>query len=504
MPNHKSIETASSTDIVGRVLDIASQDGGRIAIRAEDAEITYAQLAASIRTIATAADRGGIRPGMRVGVITRDPVEDLKVRLALGYLGAVSCAINFNADRAQRSEMATLYGFDMLLESHGCQSGASCATVMSAEWIGLGNDGPPVSRVPHDPNADFMMVLSSGTTGVPTAIVYSSTPLCFSAKVFSQRNLITDRTVFLSQSPHFTNAGAGLPLVILLSGGTVVLLPGTSDLDALVETANAHDISLLFLPPQFAAGLVRKAKARPESRLLPKVGTILIGSDFCSVELLSDVMEWLSPNAVLGYGSSSAGTVSMLYPEDFAARPGSVGRIVPGVTVHIVNGTDAEVSPGFPGRIRVRSPSYPSAVLGPRKVNGEELRDGVCYPGDIGKLDSEGFLYVLGRETDIIRCDGTDVYPAELERRLMSCPGVTEVAVAGVPGDGGTVCPIVFATGSSTLRVEDLAAHLGPITHPAGYSIVPEIPRNAAGKAVKARLVEAYLNSASTTVASGG
>src|SRR5690606_28054591 len=99
----------------------------------------------------------------------------------------------------------------------------------------------------------------------------------FGAAVFDRRGLITDRTVFLSQSPHFTNAGAGLPLIVLLSGGTVVLLPGTSDLVALVETANAHDISLLFLPPQFAAGLVRMAKARPEMRLLTKVDSILIG-----------------------------------------------------------------------------------------------------------------------------------------------------------------------------------------------------------------------------------
>jgi acyl-CoA synthetase (AMP-forming)/AMP-acid ligase II len=179
-------------------------------------------------------------------------------------------------------------------------------------------------------------------------------------------------------------------------------------------------------------------------------------------------------------------------PEDHLRKPGSCGRLLPGVELRIVGDGGEPVSPGEVGELRVRTP-----VMIERYLNRgvpEELVGGFFATGDLGRLDDEGFLYVQGRKKDMIIAGGVNIYPAEIENVMRRHPGVLDVAVFGVPHPewGEEVkAAVERAPGKSVTEGELLAfveGELAPYKRPRSIHFVTELPRNAAGKVLKAEL----------------
>jgi acyl-CoA synthetase (AMP-forming)/AMP-acid ligase II len=485
--------TQSEANIVVDLLENATRHPHKSAVISGSAEVSYGDLVSSIRSRAAFIQASGIAAGNRVGVVTRDPLEDLLVRLAVTYLDGVPCAINPETDPATRAAMIELYGLNVLFEADDCFSSLPQSIRMDARWR-ISGSAASTAEVGRSDMPECQMILTSGTTGTPSAVIFSRSWYRLISYNFTEEGLLNRETVFLSQSPHFTNAGTMLPLIVLMAGGTVILRQAQG-LESIVAIANDYDISLLFLPPQFASALVQLAQQKDDVRLLPKVESILVGSDFCPPELLDDILHYLSPRAFVAYGSSTCGLVSILHQEEAQAKAGSVGNASPGVKIQIVDNDDREVPRETVGRIRIRTPIVPLEVIGPAKFNGEEIKDGWVYPGDIGRLDEDGFLFVMGRESDVFHCMGKAIYPVEIERCLAKCPDLAEVVVAGVPAHEDTY-PVVFATGNASLTAAQLAefaaSAMGPASDPLKYAIIDAIPRNPAGKALKRDLVASY------------
>jgi acyl-CoA synthetase (AMP-forming)/AMP-acid ligase II len=190
------------------------------------------------------------------------------------------------------------------------------------------------------------------------------------------------------------------------------------------------------------------------------------------------------------YGSTETGSATALLDEDVLRKPGSVGQPSPSVELRIGEG----------GEIQVRSPLMLDGYFDNPEATADALRDGWYCSGDIGALDEEGYLSVVGRIKELIRTGGEAVAPAEVEAVLAAHPNIREVAVVGVPDPqwGEVVCAVVVPNGDVALSLADVQklsdAQLAGFKRPRRLEIVDALPRTAAtGQVQRMLLVEQIL-----------
>ncbi len=469
----------------------------RSALRSAEGEWTFAELVPTVQQFAGSAEQSGIAPGQKVGVISTDPTEDLLVRLGLIWLGAVGVSLNPGLDGAARTAMAERIGLDHLLVGARAQVEGDSGILLTPEWVQRGISQPVMTPSVPEASDEIIISLSSGTTGAPTAFIYDSSALAFSVENLKQLGMIDDGSVYVAQTAHYLNTGTSFSMVMLMAGTTVVLGSQTTSLADYVDQVRREGATSLMLPVFAASALVAMKKADAGFDLGPQVRKILIGSDYCSQETINEIRDHLCPDVAMAYGSSLAGMVCSISSGEMGAKPGSAGRVLPGLTLQIVDVDDREVPVGQSGRIRIQTPASARRILGPHKLNGEEFRDGWCYTGDIGMLDADGYLYVLGREVDVICTAAGDVHPNQLQRRFAQVPGANEVVVAGVDRPEGDAIPVVFFTcadGQTPATVEGaLRERVKDLMQPLAFMQVASIPRNPVGKVVKAGLRTAFL-----------
>jgi malonyl-CoA/methylmalonyl-CoA synthetase len=185
-------------------------------------------------------------------------------------------------------------------------------------------------------------------------------------------------------------------------------------------------------------------------------------------------------------------------PHDGARRAGTVGMPLPGVDVRITGPDGQELPQGEAGSIEVRGPNVFKGYWRLPEKTAEEFRDGWFITGDMGAVDSQGYLSILGRAKDLVISGGLNVYPAEVEAALDDLPGVAASAVIGVPhpdfGEAVVAC-LVPAAGASLAEDQVRTAlrdRLAAFKLPKRVLILDELPRNAMGKVQKAELRRTY------------
>ena len=211
------------------------------------------------------------------------------------------------------------------------------------------------------------------------------------------------------------------------------------------------------------------------------------GTSGVSLSLVERIKERLpGTTTTILYGSTEAGRMAALQDWDLARKPGSVGLpAFPGALW-----TDAD------GEVWVRSDALMSGYLDRPEETAAALVDGCYRSGDVGFLDDEGYLYLTGRRSELIRTGGESVAPAEVEDALRDLPGVGDVAVIGLPDDqwGEIVCAVLVMNGDApapdvtTVR-EHAAARVANFKQPRRVAVVPAIPRTpATGQVQRSRL----------------
>ena len=202
-----------------------------------------------------------------------------------------------------------------------------------------------------------------------------------------------------------------------------------------------------------------------------------------------EVLARVSPNLINYYGSTEGGGISVLLPEHGGAAETSVGKAVSTTEIEVVDEAHEPVAAGETGRIRYRGPCVADGFHNDPEASVESFRDGWFYPGDLGRLDGAGFLYLVGRAKDMIIRAGVNIYPEEVEQSLLTHPAVRDAAVLGWPSPdkGEEVAAFVVtsrAVSEETLR-DHCRASLAPYKVPRGIFFVDDLPKNAMGKVVK-------------------
>ncbi len=337
-----------------------------------------------------------------------------------------------------------------------------------------------------DPLSLAQILYTSGTTGRPKGVAATHANLT-SPPVHPKRRPFAHSRHLVHAFPIGTNAGQVMLLHSLTAAPAVVTLPlfTPARFAALIEEYAAGTV---FVVPAMAAELLN---ARVQDR-----------HDLSSVLLLGSAAAALPPSVAAGlttafpnatvanyYTSTEAAPAQtiMIYDPD---RPGSLGRAAGGSRLRIANADGTPVAPGETGEVWLRAAAHPRAYYG----SGEDsaFQDGWVRMGDLGRLDDEGYLYLVDRESDVIKSGAFKVSTIQVESALHEHPAVADASVFGVPHPvmGTAVAAAVVATGP--LALSDVRAFLS--TRLAGHELptvlltLDALPRNAAGKVIKREL----------------
>lgn len=358
-----------------------------------------------------------------------------------------------------------------------------------------------IDEEPDDLAAGELMLYTSGTTGKVKAVRRPLTPSAvpglppdFAASP-SMAVLAELNGPHLSYQPMFFKGPLLIALGCLHRGRPVLLRRSPLAAEELLRLLESHHVVSFNTDPHMLSLLLRLPEQRRRSVDLGALRRVIHSGAPCPVDVKRRVLDWLGPIVWEVYGTTE-GTATVAGPHDWSARPGTVGRAIPGGEIAILAADRSPCTPGEIGTVYIKSPPVlaPFEYLNdPQKTAAN--RHGLFFTvGDLGYVDDDGWLFLTGRTADIINVAGLNVYGAEVEDVIRRHPDVCDVAVIGVtsPETGEEVTAVVELgpEGQPAPRLTaELASlcreHLAPHKRPVAIDFVEALPRNERGKVLR-------------------
>ncbi len=360
--------------------------------------------------------------------------------------------------------------------------------------------GDPLS-VMVKPADTAILMYTSGTTGAPKGVPATHFALlwCIEGGLSNGPEYgSTEGDVNLLTTPLFHLAGLGWTIAALYTGATLVILPQI-DMPAIISSIARDRVTRAVVLPALMPALLDSAGAGVD---LSSLRLICYGASPIPEPLLARMLEKFRCGFLQNYGMTEiSGSATCLGPADHFPGSGvllSCGRPCRGVEVRIAGGDGTSCAAGEIGEIMLRTPSLFAGYWNNPKATAEAMKDGWYATGDMGYLDSRGFLFLRDRKKDMIVSGGENIFPAEVESALTGHPDVLRAAVIGVPSAkwGEEVKAVVIPRAGAPLTAEALIAFLRPLI--AGYKLpksidfVTELPMTPVGKIAKPALREKY------------
>ena len=463
-------------------------------IRPDGGDWTYARLLAEVDRAASALAAWGVGIGDRVLVQTEKTPQAVALYLACVKSGAVYVPVNTAYTQREVEYFIADCRPALFVAGDGFDADVPVA-VLDADGSGSYWRARAVTPVPTVDRADddlAAIIYTSGTTGRPKGAMLSHANLISNAEVLCAAWGWRDDDVLLHGLPIFHVHGLFVALHCAFLNATPVILLRRFDVAALV--AELPRATVLMGVPTFYTRLLDHAPFAAASCRNMRV--FISGSAPLAKQTFAAFEERTGFRILERYGMSETlmNTSNPLAGERVA---GTVGFALPGIAVRVTDDDGSELPRGEVGNIELRGPNVFKGYWQQPERTAEEFRDdGFFVTGDLGTMDGEGRLTVVGRTKDLVISGGYNVYPKEVETLLDEMPEVVESAVVGVPHPdfGEAVVAVVVAEhGVDPARVDRfLGTRLAGYKHPKRVVRVDELPRNAMGKVQKNVLRETY------------
>jgi fatty-acyl-CoA synthase len=503
----------------------------RTALIYEGRRDSFRELDRHIDRAANALRAAGVRAGERVAVFSHNNRAFVILRFAIIRAGAVFTPINFMLNAA---EVAYILGHSgagaLIAEDALCAIADEAVAQMSAPprlkafvrhagtpppagwadadaWLDHADDTPAVpGRSEDDP---VQLMYTSGTESRPKGALLSTRCLMTQYVSCIVEGGMSAEDVDLHCLPLYHCAQLDCFLSVDLYLGATSILLRAPDPATMLAVLEAERVTKLFCPPTVWISLLRHPDF--DRRDLSALAKGYYGASIMPTAVIEELLRRLPGLRLWNfYGQTEmAPMATVLKPEDQLRKLGSAGRPAINVETRIVDDDDNDVPPGAIGEIVHRSPQAMLGYFEDEAKTRDAFRGGWFHSGDLGRLDEDGYLYVVDRKKDMIKSGGENVASREIEEVLFAHPGVAEVAVFGTPHERWieAVTAVVVLRDGAEVTIEELDAHcrdrLAGYKRPKRIVLTDSLPKNASGKILKRDLRASFLQAAATTPGEG-
>jgi len=449
-----------------------------------DQLLTWSELDTRSSQVARALGERDLGAGRRVAIALQNSPELVITVLAAWKLGAVPVPVRWDLPNWERNRVLDVVCPAVVVDE------------ASLGWLAASVELDPSPR-PEVTSPQTHGICSSGSTGTPKVILIER-PGVFDETVGQPFpsgwiDVARPQRILVPTQLYHTNGFA--TLLNLLAGDELVLLQ-RFDAARLVELVERYRVTTFTATPT----MLQRVADLPgvADRDLSSLVWVMQGGAVAPPALVRRWLDLLGPERLyMAYGMTEGLGLAALRGDEWLERPGSVGRGYRDTEIRILDDDGADVPAGELGLVYLRSPA--SGLY--RYLGGAPLLpttdDGFGTAGDVGRLDEDGFLYIVDRRVDMIVTGGANVYPAEVESALVECPGVADVVVIGLrdPEWGRRVHAVVEPSDPAAPPTPDeviafAKGRLAPYKAPKSVELVDRIPRSEATKVSRAALVD--------------
>jgi long-chain acyl-CoA synthetase len=486
------------SNLADAIYQHADDDPTRVAVRAGDQVVTYAELRDLVSSYAGRAAAAGIRPGDRVVLIAPTVPEFVAAYYGLHAAGAVLITMNVMATAPEIGYV--LDDAEASLVVAWREASAAATTAADERGLPLWTLEPlsgwpehaaitaPADRADDD---TAIIIYTSGTTGRPKGAELGV------GGIFALVDAARQRLDF---DPETDRAGTALPLFHVY--GQLIVLHISISLGAPVSLLHPFDPSRMLamirddrltivsgVPAMWIAMLHAAGDSRPEDFAQLRLASS--GGASLPAEVIRAFEERFGTRIREGYGLSETSGWATSTPHDQEPKLGAVGRAVPGLRLEVRDPGGRPVPTGEVGEVWVTGPIVMKGYWRRPEATAEAIRDGWLRTGDLGTLDEDGDLRIVDRLKELIIRGGYNVYPREVEEALYQHPDIVEAAVIGVPDPtyGEEVAAAIVLRDGATLSTDELRTwakeRLSAYKVPHLVQVLPALPKGPSGKILK-------------------
>lgn len=479
--------------------------------------------------LASALRERGVEEDSAVALLLRNDLPFLEAMIATSILGAYAVPINWHLAPDE---------IDYILRDSGAKALIAHADLYRPVSHVVPDDVPVlVAQTPPDIRAAY--AIATGSCDVPASapdydtVIASAQPLQDQSRIGSRGSIVyTSGTTgrpkgvrrfalppdearkfsLLSQQwfdlqpgvrtvmagPMYHSAPNTYTRSVLNSGGSIALMP-RFDAEGLLALIEQDRITHIHLVPTMMVRLLRLPQDVRRRYDLSSLEFVVHGAAPCSLETKQAMIDWFGPVLHEYYAATETGMVTRASTQEWMDRPGTLGRAWPGREIRIYAETGEQLGPNQVGEIYVGLQGVPNFTYQNAESQRLEIgRDGLVTNGDVGYLDSDGYLFLVDRKKDIVISGGVNIYPAEVECALIEHVGVADCAVVGIPDEEFGEKLLAFIKPSPNARpsqeeiVAFLRGKLAGLKVPKDYVFMDELPRDDSGKLMKRKLRDPY------------
>jgi long-chain acyl-CoA synthetase len=477
----------------------AERDPDKVAVKLDEAELTYAELADASARVAAFLRSTGLEPGDRVGVMLPNQLQFPIIYYGVLRAGGIVVPMNVMLKRREIDYFCDDPSSRLLLAWHDLAEEtepgtAECATELIeiepdsfAELLDSTEPDPDVHDAAESDTA--VILYTSGTTGRPKGAELTHLNLSINCRLAAEAVLdLEPDDVVLGALPLFHSFGQTVSMnSTFCTGACLTLLPRFDPTKALEIFQRDRVNVFQGVPTMYGALLNHPERESYETHLR----RCMSGGAAMPVEVMRAFEDAFGAKILEGYGLSETSPVSCSNPPAGDRKPGSVGIPIPGVEMAVLDDDENELEPEEVGEIAIRGHNIMKGYWQRPEATEEAMRGGWFHSGDIGRRDEDGYFYIVDRKKDMIIRGGYNVFPREVEEVLYEHPDVVEAAVIGVPDDslGEEVGAAVVLREGAEADADAISAfvkeQLAAYKYPREVWFLDELPKGPTGKILK-------------------
>ncbi|MDP9013396.1 MAG: long-chain-fatty-acid--CoA ligase [Pseudomonadota bacterium] len=484
--------------------------------------VTFGDFNERVNRLNSAVAQLGVPNGSRVAILSRNRTEYVE-SYGLSKSGLIVVPLNWRLTGGELTKLIAHSRPELLIVDeanrdlverlretwtgvrHFVLLGAARAGWLSYEaLVGGGSAAEP--EVTARPSDVLCVIYTSGTTGAPKGVAITHAAAIGNSRAAAAEVLqLTESDRTMAVMPLFHVGGMWYHLFASFATGCTSLILSDFEPATVIRELAAHRITNVHLVPSMIGALLAVPDA--ETADFSALRLLFYAASSMPAHLLQRAIQRLSScGFVQSYGSTEAGVVTVLSPDDhrLARQPqsehllSSCGRPLAGRLVRIVDDTGSVLGASAVGEIELHGPDTMAAYWRDDEATRNVVRGGWLKTGDLGYLDAQGFLYIIDRKNDMMITGGENVYPTEVEGYLYRDPDVLEAAVFGVPDPQWVekvVAAVVVKSGSQVTAEQLIARLRGQLAAykcPKAIHFVQSLPKSAAGKILRKVLREQF------------